>query len=100
MTTLTIELPEMLITEMNNRRVSDELLHSLIIKAIEDWLDTGQEIPLDVRPVTAEEDIKLTMAELWAELDEINAQEPLELELPQRIDRPNPLLEMPDDFFV
>ncbi len=41
-----------------------------------------------------------TMAALWAELDIINAEDPIEFELSQRIDRPNPILDMPDDFFV
>jgi len=40
------------------------------------------------------------MAELLAELREINKLEPDEIELPARKDRPNPLLEMPNEFFV
>jgi len=43
---------------------------------------------------------KPTMAELLAELHEINQLEPIEIELPPRQDRPNALLEMPDEFFV
>jgi len=43
---------------------------------------------------------KPTMAELLAELREINQLEPIEIEIPPRQDRPNPLLEMPDEFFV
>jgi predicted DNA-binding antitoxin AbrB/MazE fold protein len=43
---------------------------------------------------------KPTMAELLAELREINKLEPEEIELPPRKDRPNPILEMPDEFFV
>jgi predicted DNA-binding antitoxin AbrB/MazE fold protein len=42
---------------------------------------------------------KPTMAELWAELDKINMLEP-DIELPIRKDRPNPILEMPNEFFV
>ena len=40
---------------------------------------------------------KPTMAELWSDLDKIN--EP-DIELPTRKDRPNPILEMPDEFLV
>jgi len=43
---------------------------------------------------------KPTMAELLAQLHEINKLEPVEIEIPPRKDRPNPLLEMPDEFFV
>jgi predicted DNA-binding antitoxin AbrB/MazE fold protein len=43
---------------------------------------------------------KPTMAELLAQLHEINKLEPVEIEIPARKDRPNPLLEMPDEFFV
>jgi len=39
---------------------------------------------------------KPTMAELLAQLHEINKLEPVEIEIPARKDRPNPLLEMPD----
>jgi len=42
---------------------------------------------------------KPTMAELWADLDKINRLEP-DIELPPRKDRPNPLLESQDEFFV
>jgi len=42
---------------------------------------------------------KPTMAELWSELDKINRVEP-DIELPPRQDRPNPILEMPNEFFV
>ncbi len=42
---------------------------------------------------------KPTMAELWSDLDKINALEP-DIELPIRKDRPNPILEMPNEFFV
>jgi len=40
-----------------------------------------------------------TKAELWADLDKINALEP-DIELPPRQDRPNPFLEKPDEFFI
>jgi len=40
------------------------------------------------------------MAELLAELREINKLEPVKLEIPPRQDRPNALLEMPDESFV
>jgi predicted DNA-binding antitoxin AbrB/MazE fold protein len=42
---------------------------------------------------------KPTMAELWSDLDKINALEP-DIELPIRQDRPNPILEKPNEFFV
>ena len=42
---------------------------------------------------------KLTMAQLWSDLDKINLLEP-DFELPTRKDRPNPILEMSDEFFV
>jgi len=37
---------------------------------------------------------------LWEQLDAINKLEPQEIELPERKDRPNPILEIPDKFFV
>jgi len=43
---------------------------------------------------------KPTMAELLAELREINKLEPAEIELPPRQDRPNPIFSMSDEFFV
>jgi len=52
------------------------------------------EIPKEVK-----ENQKQTKAELWAELDNINALEP-DIEIPSRQDRPNPILEMSDEFFV
>jgi predicted DNA-binding antitoxin AbrB/MazE fold protein len=42
---------------------------------------------------------KPTMAELWSELDQINVFEP-DIELPTRKDRSNPILDMPDEFFI
>ncbi len=42
---------------------------------------------------------KPTMVELWSDLDKINLLEP-DFELPTRKDRPNPILEMSDEFFV
>jgi len=42
---------------------------------------------------------KPTMAQLWSELDQINIFEP-DIELPTRKDRPNPILDMPDEFFI
>ncbi|HEW97978.1 MAG: hypothetical protein DRR00_25900 [Candidatus Parabeggiatoa sp. nov. 3] len=57
--------------------------------------------PLDEAKVESSSDRpKPTMAELLAELREINKLEPDEIELPARKDRPNPLLEMPNEFFV
>ena len=52
--------------------------------------------PINAQPV---EKPKPTMVELWAELDYLNQFEP-EIELPPRQDRPNALLEMPDEFFI
>jgi predicted DNA-binding antitoxin AbrB/MazE fold protein len=45
-------------------------------------------------------DDKPTMAEMLACLREINKQSPIDFELPLREDRPNPLLEMPDELCV
>jgi len=41
-----------------------------------------------------------TIAELIQELREIQQAESAEIEIPERQDRPNPLMEMPDEFFV
>ena len=38
MATLTIELPDELIAELNNRQISDEFVHLLIVQTIEAWL--------------------------------------------------------------
>ena len=46
MTTLTIELPDELITELNNRQVSDETVHLFVLQAIKTWLHLGPEMPL------------------------------------------------------
>ncbi|MDM8559872.1 antitoxin family protein [Candidatus Parabeggiatoa sp. HSG14] len=56
--------------------------------------------PFDKPKVLSVSSPKPTMAELLAELREINKLEPQEIELPPRQDRPNPILEMPDEFFV
>jgi predicted DNA-binding antitoxin AbrB/MazE fold protein len=57
--------------------------------------------PFDEPKVASSSDRpKPTMAKLLAELREINKLEPEEIELPARKDRPNPLLEMPNEFFV
>jgi predicted DNA-binding antitoxin AbrB/MazE fold protein len=42
---------------------------------------------------------KSIKAELWSDLDKINVLEP-DIELPIRKDRPNPILERPNEFFV
>jgi predicted DNA-binding antitoxin AbrB/MazE fold protein len=55
--------------------------------------------PLDKSKVLSVSTPKPTMAELWSDLDKINVLEP-DIELPIRKDRPNPILEMPDEFFV
>jgi predicted DNA-binding antitoxin AbrB/MazE fold protein len=54
----------------------------------------------DHLPVMMRTEDKPTLAECWAELDRINSIDYVEIELPPREDRPNPLLEMPDEFFV
>jgi len=54
--------------------------------------------PLEI-PKEVKENKKPTNAELWAELDNINVLEP-DIEIPSRQDRPNSILEMPDEFFV
>ena len=38
MATLTIELPDELAAELNNRQVSDEFIHLLVAQTIEAWL--------------------------------------------------------------
>jgi len=58
-------------------------------------------LPLSMpKMLSVKEAMKPTMAELLAQLHEINKLEPVEIEIPARKDRPNPLLEMPDEFFV
>ncbi len=39
-----------------------------------------------------------TMAELLAELNEIQTSEPIEFQIPARVDRSNPLVEVADEF--
>ncbi|MDM8563644.1 antitoxin family protein [Candidatus Marithioploca araucensis] len=57
--------------------------------------------PLDkLKELSVSNSPKPTIAELLAELREINKLEPEEIELPPRKDRPNPILERPDEFFV
>ena len=44
MATLTIELPDELMTELNDRHVSDELIHLLVVQTIKAWLRKVPEI--------------------------------------------------------
>jgi len=43
----TIELPDELMTELNDRQVSDELIHLLVEQTIRAWLRQTPEISID-----------------------------------------------------
>jgi hypothetical protein len=45
MATLTIEVPEHLLAELNDRHVSDETVRQLVIAVIEAWLYNGSSSP-------------------------------------------------------
>ncbi len=53
----------------------------------------------DDKPKVLSVSNKPTMAEFWSDFDKINMLEP-DIELPVRQDRPNSILEMPNEFFV
>ena len=39
MATLTIELPEELTAELKDRHISEEIIHTIAVQAIKEWLD-------------------------------------------------------------
>lgn len=45
MATLTIELSDELMTELNDRQVSDEFIHLLVTQTIEAWLRKTPKVP-------------------------------------------------------
>lgn len=107
MTTLTIDLPDHLAITIEQFKVSDDSLNAFISQAIESWLATGKQELDQVEILINPKDQQLidventpTWAEMWAELDRINAENPIELDIPERKDRLNPLLDEPDEFFV
>jgi len=50
MATLTIELPDELITELNEQQVSNEFIDLLIEQALRAWLRKGSAMPLESEP--------------------------------------------------
>jgi prevent-host-death family protein len=87
---------------MKTWTINDAQSH--FIEVLESSTQEPQIIAADGEPVAALVDIGLfkeliafqqrpTIAELLAELREIQAEDPIELDLPARQDRPNPLLE-------
>ncbi|MDM8564551.1 antitoxin family protein [Candidatus Halobeggiatoa sp. HSG11] len=55
---------------------------------------------IQVRITIQSSDTSMPSTNLWEELDAINKIEPQEIDLPPRKDRPNPILEMSDEFFI
>lgn len=87
---------------MKNWTLSEAQTH--LLEIVEASSAEPQIIAVEGEPVAALVDIALfnelmayrqrpTLTDLLAEWDEIQAVEPVELDLPERRDRPNPLLE-------
>lgn len=86
MTTLAIDLPEDLAAELDNREISDEQLQLLVVQAIEGWLNSETKIAPQIERATlptlaTDEENVPTMAELWAELEKINEQYPIDFDV-------------------
>ncbi len=86
MTILTVDLPEDLVTVLAKRHISDEQLQMLVLKAIQSWLNdettTAPQTELDeATALSIAEENMPTMAELWAELDRINKQYPIDFDV-------------------
>lgn len=50
MATLTVKLPDELITELNEQQVSNEFIDVLIEQTLRAWLRKGSAMPLETKP--------------------------------------------------
>jgi len=94
MAAVTIDLPEKLAVELDNRDVSEEQLQRLLVQAIEGWLDsetkTGPRPEQTTSPpLSAGENNLPAMAELWAELNKLNEQYPIDSDVLRYADSDN-----------
>lgn len=53
MATLTIKLPDELMTELNEQQVSDEVINLLIEQTLRAWLRKGSAAPIESKPDSA-----------------------------------------------
>ncbi|MDM8529611.1 hypothetical protein QUF63_00470 [Anaerolineales bacterium HSG25] len=88
---ITLELPDTMAKRFQEKGVSLSQIVTVVMKFLNFYLDTQL---VNVEPE------KPTIAQLCAELRQIQHQEPIEIEILPRVDRHNPMLESPDAFFV
>ncbi len=84
MTAVTIDLPDYLVTKLDNRHISPKQLQTLIVRGIEGWLTENEVLSAKIEGDTefdsTASQVTPTMAELLDELRQINAESPLEFE--------------------
>lgn len=90
MTELIVELPDTVMDEIEKRQISGDVLSAVVQNAIEQWLVLADEASELNRPAGAVVADDVSLWDLW---DQIQMQAPVEIEIPARSERANPLLD-------